>query len=72
MAPVEAVYENGVFRPITPVPASLRDGTRVLVEPLEPRAPVNEQETTAIREILAHRYRSGVPDTAARHDEHQP
>ena len=72
MAPVEAVYENGVFRPITPVPASLRDGTHVLVEPLEPRAPGDEQKAIALRDILARRYRSGVSDTAARHDEHQP
>jgi hypothetical protein len=44
MIPVEAVYETGVFRPITPVPESLRDGTRVLVEPLEPPASDNEHK----------------------------
>jgi predicted DNA-binding antitoxin AbrB/MazE fold protein len=72
MIPVEAIYENGVFRPITPVPDSLRDGTRVLVEPLLPRAADNEHITATLQEILARRYRSGISDTAARHDEHQP
>lgn len=28
----EAVFENGAFRPLTPLPASLREGQRVRLE----------------------------------------
>ena len=65
MPVIEAVYENGVFRPLTPV--DLQDGTRVIVAPAEPPQP---QQPT-VRSILTRRYRSGHTDTAARHDEHQ-
>ena len=65
---IEAVYENGVFRPLTPV--DLRDGARVIVAPAVP-LPAEPQPPT-VRAILARRYRSGNTDTAARHDEHQP
>jgi predicted DNA-binding antitoxin AbrB/MazE fold protein len=34
MPAIEAIYENGVFRPLTPV-ESLRDGDRVVVTPAE-------------------------------------
>ena len=72
MSIVEAVYENGVFRPITPVPKELRDGAHVIVSPLEPRPSDNGEKPPTVRDILARRYRSGISDTAARHDEHQP
>jgi predicted DNA-binding antitoxin AbrB/MazE fold protein len=70
MPVIEAVYENGVFRPVTPVPAELRAGDRVIVAPANHRDP--ESPGASVLEILGRRYRSGVADTAARHDEHQP
>lgn len=68
MPVIEAIYENGVFRPLTPV--DLRDGARVIVALAEPDSAV--AAPPSVRDVLARRYKSGVPDTAARHDEHQP
>lgn len=72
MLVVEAVYENGVFRPITPVPEEMRAGTRVTVAPIEAILSDSGNAVPTVRDILARRYRSGATDTAARHDEHQP
>ena len=66
---IEAVYENGVFRPLTPV--DLDEGCRVSVEPLKKVRP-SDDELPSVHEILSRRYRSGHTDTAARVDEHQP
>jgi len=66
---IEAVYENGVFRPLEPV--HLDEGSRVHVEPVDKVRP-SDDELPSVREILARRYRSGHTDTAARVDEHQP
>ena len=68
MPVIEAVYENGVFRPLTRV--DLRDGARVTVAPVEP--PPAEPQAPTVSAILSRRYRSGSTDTAARHNEHQP
>lgn len=68
MPVIEAVYENGVFRPLTPV--NLREGAKVVVAPAE--LPPAEGPPATVRDILARRFRSGATDTAARHDEHQP
>jgi predicted DNA-binding antitoxin AbrB/MazE fold protein len=65
---IEAVYENGVFRPLTPV--ALTEGAKVFVAPAE--GPAADGTHPTVRDILSRRYRSGVTDTAARHDEHQP
>jgi predicted DNA-binding antitoxin AbrB/MazE fold protein len=72
MPVVEAVYENGVFRPVTPVPHELREGDRVIVAPIEVHPTEHRNGEATVRDILARRYRSGTADTAARHDEHQP
>ncbi len=65
---IEAVFENGVFRPLGPV--HLSEGTHVYVKTsLEELA---EPPLPTVREILSRRYRSGQTDTAARHNEHQP
>ncbi len=70
---INAIYENGVFRPLGPV--NLPEGSKVRVQP--------EQEATeptpsippglaAIYEVLSRRYDSGHHDTAERHNEHHP
>ena len=66
---IEAIYENGVFRPLKPV--DLDEGSRVSVEPLKKVRP-SDDELPSVHEILSRRYRSGHTDTAARVDEHQP
>ena len=72
MPVIEAVYENGVFRPVTPVPEEIRNGARVIVSPLESLPAENGTSASAVRDILTRRYKSGIADTAARHEEHQP
>ena len=46
---VEAVYENGVFRPLAPV--DLREGAKVFVAPAETPSAVSTPPT--VRDILA-------------------
>ena len=66
MSQIDAVYENGVFRPVEPI--DLPEQTRVQVAiPLANYRPIPD-----VREVLARRHASGATDTAARHDEHQP
>jgi hypothetical protein len=64
-----AVYENGVLRPTTPLPLKEGETVQVTVTTAAPPPPAGPPD---VRAILARRYTSGVPDTAARHDEHQP
>ena len=69
MKTVQAVFEDGVFRPIGEV--ILPEKTTVEFEPrlLEP------PQTAAMLEafeILSHSFDSGQIDLAARHNEHQP
>lgn len=66
MLEIEAVYVNGVFRPIKPVDLPEQTRVRVAVPDLAKPTP------PAVRDVLARRYESGTPDTAARHDDHQP
>ena len=81
MSPITAIYENGVFRPTGPV--DLPEGTAVLIEPLPPAVdgsinvralapPGTDEALIRIYEILGRRFDSGHPDTAERHNEHQP
>jgi predicted DNA-binding antitoxin AbrB/MazE fold protein len=69
---IQAVFENGVFRPLGPV--GLSEGTAVEFEPrVKDAAPAPMPEGLArVYEILGERYESGHADTAARHNEHQP
>ncbi len=69
MKTIQAVYKDGVFRPIGQV--ALPEKTTVEFEPrvLEP------QQSDAMLEafeILSHSYDTGISDLAARHNEHQP
>ena len=69
---IQAVYEDGVFRPIGPV--DLPDQTAVEFEPRVKAAPPSPGMTEGLArvyDILGERYDSGHADTAARHDEHQ-
>lgn len=78
---INAVYENGVFRPEGAV--DLAEGTAVMVFPQLP-APVHdlpadflsreptEEEAAAWEAIFTTSYDSGHTDTAERHNEHQP
>ena len=72
MKTIQAVYEEGVFKPIEPV--DLPEFCRVTVEPEseEAEAERKAQAQKRIHEILSHRYASGDPYGAERHNEHQP
>ena len=76
MKTIHAVYENGVFRPTTPV--DLAEGSEVTIEPKSIGASTSrpgdpdEEAMAAVYETLSHSYQTGEPDLAARHDEHQP
>jgi hypothetical protein len=82
MKTIQAVYENGVFRPIVPV--DLPDHSAVEFEPrLQGVTPLRGEDgpdpspkmsdgLAKIYAVLGERYKSGVPDTAVRHNEHQP
>ena len=66
MNQIDAVYENGVFRPVEPI--DLPEHMHVLVAvPMTIGRPIHD-----VREVLGRRHASSATDTAARHDEHQP
>jgi len=71
---IHAIYENGVFRPVEPV--SLPECTSVEIEVRASGEQTTESSMPAglarVYAILGERYDSGCPDTAARHNEHQP
>lgn len=70
---IQAIYEDGVFRPIGPV--DLPDQTAVEFEPRVkdvPPSPGMTEGLARVYAILGERYDSGHADTASRHDEHQP
>jgi len=70
---IQAVYEGGVFRPTKPVDLPDRTAVEIEVRVGEPpeAAPMTEG-LARVYAILGERFDSGHPDTAARHDEHQP
>ena len=76
MPAIPAIFEKGVFRPLTPV--VLPEGSTVTVEiPLQnglsaTRTPDEEAHVARVYDILGRRYDGGESDVAARHDEHQP
>ncbi len=70
---IRAVYEDGVFRPTMPV--DLPDRTAVEIEVRigdQPEPAPMSEGLARVYAILGERFDSGHPDTAARHDEHQP
>ncbi len=80
METVQAIYENGVFRPTMPV--DLPEHTPVEFEPrLKGAVGENGQQPAAgegspglaqVYAVVGERYASGHSDTAERHNEHQP
>ena len=71
MKTVEAIFENGVFRPTEPV--DLPDNTAVdLAIRVDDQPPPMSEGLARVYAILGERFDSGQADTAARHDEHQP
>ena len=71
MKTIQAVYEQGVFRPHGAV--ELPERTEVEFEPkvLGKKAPPTGS-MEEIYKIMSERFRSGEHDVAARHNEHQP
>ena len=69
---VKAIYENGVFRPVTPV--NLPEMSEVEVVLPADIAEFARRETARkeIMEILSRSYETGRTDLAERHNEHQP
>ncbi len=71
MSTVNAIFEDGVFRPTEPV--LLEDKSKVVLDVQSVEPPLNRAHTQKkIYEILDARFDSGFTDTAARHNEHQP
>ena len=73
MEPVEyeAIYEDGVFKPVHSV--GLPEHTRVVVRvSTESGAAEREAAKKRMFESLARSYDTGQSDIAARHNEHQP
>lgn len=71
MGTIHATYEEGVFRPNTPV--DLPERCKVEFEPrIVSPAAADARALDAIYGVLAERYQSGEDGVAARHDEHQP
>jgi predicted DNA-binding antitoxin AbrB/MazE fold protein len=77
VAPITAIFENGVFRPTQKV--DLPEGTTVRFEPtLVPSAvrtmvpPGTSEGQIRIYETLLDGFHSGRHDLAERHNEHQP
>jgi predicted DNA-binding antitoxin AbrB/MazE fold protein len=73
METIEAIYEHGVFRPTVPV--TLPENSRVKLQLCRENREVptmTKEGLDAIHEIMSRRYDTGIPDLAARHNEHQP
>ena len=67
---IDAVYENGVFRPMGSV--DLPDPCEVEFEPRLVQVGAGDANSDDVYAVLAERYNSGEHDVAARHNEHQP
>jgi predicted DNA-binding antitoxin AbrB/MazE fold protein len=70
MGTIEAIFEGGVFRPVTPV--VLPDKSRVQLQIVNGDQPPAAGDMEAIYKILDRRHETGICDLAARHNEHQP
>ena len=73
MGTIEAIFEDGVFRPVQPV--ALPENSRVQLQIVNGESAEEvkqDDDMDAIYEILDRRFSSGFTDTAARHNEHQP
>ncbi len=69
MEAFEAVFANGVFRPVQPV--MFPENSRVRLTPECVDEPL-DQDLDAIYAVMDLRFNSGEHDVAERHNEHQP
>jgi len=73
---VRAIYEDGVFKPATPVDLPEKFVVELDARPVVPETPQKrdreEEARKEIHEILSRRYHTCQTDTAERHNEHQP
>ena len=71
MKKIHAVFEHGVFRPLETV--DLADRTEVEFEPkIVGTSKHKPGSMKGIIEVMSHRYDTGEPDIAARHNVPQP
>ncbi len=70
MPTIQAVFENGVFRPRGPV--DLPEQSVVEFEPRVVHPAPDDARLDKIYGILSTSFETGERDIAVRHDEHQP
>ena len=70
MESIEAIYEQGVFRPVTPI--VLPENSRVQLQIVNGASTEASDSIDEIYDILDQRYDTGIPDLAARHNELRP
>ncbi len=68
---VKAIYENGVFRPVTPVNLPEMSEVEIVLPADSAEFARRETARKEIMEILSHSYETGRTDLAERHNEHQ-
>ena len=69
MTTFDAIYEDGVFRPIDPVVLPEKCRVRLTSEVVNGEL---GQDLDAIYAVMDLRFNSGEHDLASRHNEHQP
>jgi hypothetical protein len=70
METFQGIYENGIVR--FPEPVALPEHTPVTVTAQAPAQPPLGCSTDRLYELLSQSVETGIPDLAARHNEHQP
>lgn len=71
MKTIHAIFEGGVFRPKERV--DLPEHSEVEFSPkIVPIEKSRGNAMKGMREILSRKFKTGQPDLAARHNEHQP
>ena len=70
MSTIQAIYENGVFRPLAPV--ELPEQVQVEFEPRIVGTGTPKDHRLRVYGILSQAFDTDQPDLAARHNEHQP
>ena len=71
MTTIDAVFRNGAFQPVGRIDLPENAHVRLQVEPIEMTRD-EEGATREIHRLMGMRFRSGLHDTAERHNEHQP
>jgi predicted DNA-binding antitoxin AbrB/MazE fold protein len=75
MGTIEAIFEDGVFRPVVPVVLPEKSRVQLQIvngETSQELDSIDNDDVEEIYQILDRRFSSGHTDTAARHNEHQP